>query len=172
VELIDSCGQLLSTDPTLRCYIVGDGPDRSTLVAAIARNNAARQIILVPSCPTEQVALWMSAADLVTLPSYKEGCPNVVVEGLASGRPIVATNVGGIPELVDSSCGRLVSPHDVHALTLALDETLRQPWDAAAIAAAHDKSWKDVSDNLYGMLAEALHSSPQEVATGDPVLQT
>ena len=114
----------------------------------------------------------MSAADLVTLPSYKEGCPNVVVEGLASGRPIVATNVGGIPELVDGSCGRLVPPKDVHALTLALDETLHQPWDAASIAAAHNKSWKDVSDNLYGMLVEALHSSPQEVATGDPVPQT
>lgn len=170
VELIDSCSQLLSTDPTLRCYIVGDGPDRSVLVDAIARNRAGEQIILVPSCPTEQVALWMSAADLIALPSYNEGCPNVVVEGLTSGRPIVATHVGGIPELVDDRYGRLVPPANVHALTLALEETLRQPWDATMIAAAHTKSWKDVSDSLYGMLLEALHSSPQEVEASEPVL--
>ena len=42
----------------------------------------------------------MAAADLVTLPSYMEGCPNVVLEALACGRPVVATNVGGIPEIL------------------------------------------------------------------------
>ena len=41
----------------------------------------------------------MAAADVITLPSYMEGCPNVVLEALACGRPVVATNVGGIPEI-------------------------------------------------------------------------
>ena len=56
----------------------------------------------------------MAAADLVTLPSYKEGCPNVVLEALAAGgRPVVASNVGGIPELMDDSSGRLVPAMDI-----------------------------------------------------------
>ena len=77
-------------------------------------------IILVPSCHTNDVALWMAASDLVTLPSYAEGCPNAVVEALSSGRPVVATNVGGIPELVNETCGRLVPAKDVPALAAAL----------------------------------------------------
>jgi len=156
VELIDAVGELLVKRPSLRCYIVGDGPDRPMLVKAIARNNATESIILIPSCLTDKVALWMSAGDLVTLPSYAEGCPNVVVEALASGRPVVATNVGGIPELVDDTCGRLVPPKDVPALTTALDEVLAENWSAEAITARHSRSWAQVADQLYQTLVETL----------------
>ena len=76
------------------------------------------------ACPTTQVATWMAAADLVALPSYNEGCPNVVIEALSAGRPVVATHVGGVPELMDDTCGRLVAPMDTPALVQALDEVL------------------------------------------------
>ena len=59
-----------------------------------------------------EVAQWMRAADIFCLPSHSEGCPNVIVEALACGRPIVASNVGGIPELVDEGCGILMAPRD------------------------------------------------------------
>ena len=77
----------------------------------------------------------MAAANLITLPSYMEGCPNVVLEALASGRPVVATNVGGIPEILSKECGELVPPRDAAALAKALASVLDRSWDAGAISA-------------------------------------
>ncbi|GAC1416688.1 MAG: glycosyltransferase family 4 protein [Acidobacteriaceae bacterium] len=155
LELIQAVAELRTQRPHAHCYIVGDGPDRAALTEAIASNDVTQSITLVPSCPTAGVARWMSASDLVTLPSYKEGCPNVVIEALASGRPVVATNVGGIPELMDESCGRLVPAKDSSALREALAATLSHPWDAAAIAARHNRSWQHVAEDLFHVLEEA-----------------
>lgn len=152
IELIDSVAALRADHPGLRCYIVGDGPDRPQLTEAIARHNAQETISLLPSCGTAEVAVWMAAADLVTLPSYSEGCPNVVIEALASGRPVVASDVGGIPELMDDTCGRMVPARDVPALTAALREVLDQTWNAEEIAARHGRSWQDVANELYEAL--------------------
>jgi len=156
VELVEAVARLGPEHPDLRCYIVGDGPAKPTLLAAIDRLNAGQWITFAPAVLTEQVAVWMAAADLVTLPSYNEGCPNVVVEALAAGRPVVATNVGGIPELMDDTCGRMVSPRDVSALTTALKEVLHQTWDASTISARHGRSWSTVADELYQILEEAI----------------
>ena len=156
MELIDAVAQLTPQHPDLLCYIVGDGPDKPALLEAIASHNAASRIVIAPSCPTAQVALWMAAADLITLPSYNEGCPNVVVEAIATGRPVVATNVGGIPELVDNSCGRLVPPEDTPALARALDEVLTQTWSAETISSRRSRAWTDVAQDLYSILEESL----------------
>jgi glycosyltransferase involved in cell wall biosynthesis len=70
------------------------------------------------------------------LPSYAEGVPNVVIEALACGRPVVATRVGGIPEVVDAASGELVPPRDTVALADALSRVLSSNWDAARLSAA------------------------------------
>ena len=159
VELIEAMAQLRQTRPAARCYLIGDGPDKPILLSAIARHNLAAQVTLVPSCPTEGVARWMAAADLVTLPSYREGCPNVVLEALAAGRPVVATNVGGIPELMDETCGRLIPDHDAPALAHALDEVLTQSWSAEAISSRHSRSWHNVAQDLHQLLTEIFRTS-------------
>ena len=157
IELIEAVSQLRASRPNLLTYIVGDGPDRPLLVEAIERNRAQSFIFLIPSCLTDKVAVWMGSSNLVTLPSYKEGCPNTVIEGLASGRPIVATHVGGIPELMDNTCGRLVAPMDVPALRNALDEVLSEEWNSERISLQHSRSWQDVSDQVYRVLQRALN---------------
>jgi teichuronic acid biosynthesis glycosyltransferase TuaC len=157
IELINASAQLHTHRPKFHCYIVGDGVDKPLLEAAIASHNAAGYITLMPSCLTAQVAAWMAASNLVTLPSYNEGCPNVVLEALTSGRPVVATNVGGIPELMDDTCGRLVPPRDVPALTEALDQVLSQPWSATEISAKHSRSWADVAGEVLRLLEQTLH---------------
>jgi glycosyltransferase involved in cell wall biosynthesis len=151
-ELIQAAGYLRLQRPNFRCYIVGDGPDRAILAEAIARLGARDRIILTPSCTTQQVSLWMAAADLVTLPSYAEGCPNVILEALASGRPVVASNVGGIPEIMDNRVGRLVPPRDVPALVKALGDVLDGKWNAAEIARQNRRSWSDVADEMENTL--------------------
>jgi teichuronic acid biosynthesis glycosyltransferase TuaC len=104
----------------------------------------------------------MAAADVVTLPSYMEGCPNVVLEALACGRPVVATNVGGIPEIMTDACGRLVPPRDSAALAHALASVLDTSWDAAAISAHWSRSWNTVAAELRDVL-ESVASRHQDL---------
>jgi teichuronic acid biosynthesis glycosyltransferase TuaC len=156
VELIDAVAQLVSHRPNLRCYMVGDGSDEPLLRQQIATHNLEAQIKIMPVCPSDQIAVWMAAATLITLPSYAEGCPNVIVEALASGRPVVATNVGGIPELMDETAGVLVPPKDVPALVKGLDKVLSKTWDASAISSVHTKTWHDMADEVYQILEEAI----------------
>ena len=97
-ELVDAAALAAShTSPGLHVYLVGEGPDRPVIERMIQTNNGAAYIHVMPSCSFDEVADWMAAADLVTLPRYMEGCPNGVREASACGRPVVATNVGGIP---------------------------------------------------------------------------
>jgi teichuronic acid biosynthesis glycosyltransferase TuaC len=102
----------------------------------------------------------------VTLPSYREGCPNVVIEALASGRPVVASNVGGIPELMDARSGRLVPAMDAKALKVALDEVLAETWDAAEISGRHSRSWSDVADAVEEVLEKVLSARRVVAQTG------
>ncbi len=159
-ELVTAVASLRERRPDLkqklRCYLVGDGPDKPRIVDLIETLAVRDAVRCVAACPTDRVALWMAAADLVTLPSYKEGCPNVVIEALASGRPVVATDVGGIPELMDDSSGRLVAPHDARGLSLALEKVLATTWDPAQLARRHARSWSNVADELEAVLLRTV----------------
>jgi glycosyltransferase involved in cell wall biosynthesis len=99
----------------------------------------------------EQIARWYAASNLFCLPSYSEGCPNVIIEALACGRPVVATNVGGIPELMDARCGILIPPRDASALADALAKTLDYPWDQEQIASSFRRSWQDMARETYDL---------------------
>ena len=156
IELIEAMALLRRRRPSAHCYIVGEGADRILLNEAVSRLEMEAHITFVPSCTTERVAIWIAAADLLTLPSYKEGCPNVILESLCSGRPVVATNVGGIPELMNDSSGRLVSPKAVAPLAKALEEVLSLQWNAGELANKHHRSWQDVSDDVYAVLQKAV----------------
>lgn len=147
-ELVEAAASLHSLRPNLHVYLVGAGPDRPLIEADIQTRNAAGYVHALPACAFDDVALWMAAADLVTLPSYMEGCPNVVLEALASGRPVVATNVGGIPEILSDQFGRLVPPRDAAALAQALASVLGRGWDAQAISARNSRSWEAVASEL------------------------
>ena len=97
------------------------------------------------------MAQWMRAADVFCLPSYSEGCPNVVVEALACGRPVVSTEVGGVPELVNESNGILVAPRDAVALRTALDKALDKAWDSDEIARTSARSWETVAQETLAV---------------------
>ena len=140
-EFVEAAALLHPDRPRLHCYLVGSGPDRAAIEEAIRAHNAGGFVHLIPGCAFEEVATWMAAADVVTLPSYMEGCPNVILEALASGRPVVATNVGGIPEILDSSCGLLVPPRNPAKLAEALAFVLDTQWDAKTISARGSRSW-------------------------------
>jgi teichuronic acid biosynthesis glycosyltransferase TuaC len=147
-ELVDAATALHPQRPDLRVYMVGEGPDKKHIQSLIDAKNAAEYVHALPGCASDEVAVWMAAADVITLPSYMEGCPNVILEARACGRPVVATNVGGIPEIMNDDCGQLVPPRDSTALAQGLASVLDKTWDSAAISAQWGRSWDAVAVEL------------------------
>lgn len=147
-ELVEAATLLRAERPNLHTYMIGEGPDRPVIESAIQAHNAANHIHALPGCAFDDVAVWMAAADLVTLPSYMEGCPNVILEALASGRPVVATRVGGIPEIMNDEYGQLVPPGSPAKLAQALASVLDRSWDEDAISALGSRSWEVVAAEL------------------------
>jgi glycosyltransferase involved in cell wall biosynthesis len=165
-ELVEASTKIYPTHPNLQVYMVGEGPDRPLIMQAIESAGAAGYIHTMPPCKPDDVALWMAAANLVTLPSYMEGCPNVVLEALACGRPVVATCVGGIPEIMSDSCGRLIPPRDATALAQALDAVLSANWDAASISRHRSRSWSAVARELLDVF-ESVASPRDKMSAPD-----
>jgi glycosyltransferase involved in cell wall biosynthesis len=115
--------------------------------------------------PHERIPLWFAAADVLALPSWNEGMPNVVIEALACGRPVVASAVGGIPDIVKGASGALVPPRDPQSLGDALVRTLAKPHDPLAISAALERpDWAGSARLLYESLLRALGSVASEAA--------
>ncbi len=155
-ELVEAVAGLRAERPELRCYLVGDGPDEPVIRASVESLGAGELVRIVPPCSSGGVAQWMAASDAVALPSYREGCPNVIVEALACGRPVVASDVGGIPELMSEDTGRMVPARDVPALREAIAAVLDRAWDAAEISQRHSRGWTDVAEDVFGVIERVL----------------
>src|SRR6185436_16452685 len=137
--------------PDAKLAVVGPGPELER-VQAFADKFPGR-VIAAGGRPHDQVALFMGAANVCTLPSWREGTPNVVIEALASGRRVVSTRVGGIPDVIRRpEQGELVEPQDIPALAAALTRALDTPADPHALA-ADLPSWADSARLLHDTLA-------------------
>ena len=152
-ELLTAIAGVRRARPDARFVLLGDGVtgDRVRTLAA----GSGERVLAPGSRPLAEVADWLAASDVFCLPSHREGTPNVVLEALACGRPVVATRVGGIPDVVDDAVGRLVPARDAGALEAALLAALEIKWSAEAIAARGPKSWKESAAMLHDVLVEA-----------------
>jgi len=161
-ELLLAAGQLRAARPRLQLVLVGEGPMHAELAALAAAGDLP--VRFAGTRPPAEVARWMCASDLVTLPSYSEGHPNVLVEALACGRPVVATPVGGIPEVVDAASGVLVPARDPAALADGLREALERGWDEAALARRFSRDWRQVAQDTLQACEEVLAEARGERA--------
>ncbi|MFZ7096207.1 glycosyltransferase family 4 protein [Luteimonas dalianensis] len=156
LDLLEAFAGLLKREPDARLAFVGDGP-----AARILRNRAgelgvAERLLLAGARVHDELPEWMRAANLLCLPSHSEGVPNVVLEAMACGLPVVASNVGGIPEVLPAHAGLMVPPRDRQALVDALDQALRRDWQPDAITAhASCYSWHDNIQRLDRILQDA-----------------
>lgn len=125
-ELIYATKIISERDREFKVILVGDGPDRLVLEELVCELNVQDKIIFAG----EEVDLsaYYSTGDFLVLPSYSEGFPNSILEAFSYGKPVVATNVGGIPDLVENSkSGVLVQKGDVLALADAMDQFITNP---------------------------------------------
>ena len=161
----------------VRLVIVGPDPERGKNDRML-RKKAHKlgldgRVLLVGPQPHEKVPLYFAAADASVLASYREGCPNVVLESLACGTPVVATDVGAVQDIVHPGRnGEIVPARDADALAAGLVRALARNWDARQVAMSTSvRSWDEVARQVYGVLAGALKHpiSPALVAgTGQP----
>lgn len=108
------------------------------------------KVVLRGEIANKDIPLWMNASDLFCLPSVSEGYPNVLMEALACGTPVVATNVGGIPEIINNaSLGVLVPPRNPQALSQAIEAVLCRKWDRKLlINRARQNDWQRVTEEI------------------------
>jgi glycosyltransferase involved in cell wall biosynthesis len=145
--LVSAMGLLVPRHPFLRLYLIGEGPTRSRLSEQIHRLRLHEHVFLMGRRPNEELHIWFSAADLSCLASSREGWPNVVSESLGCGTPVVATRVGGVPEIITSGdLGLLVERHP-QSIAEGIEAALLKPWDRHAIAErARQRTWNRVAE--------------------------
>jgi glycosyltransferase involved in cell wall biosynthesis len=129
----------------------------------VRARNLARHVSFAGACSSAEVARWLAAANLLALPSYAEGCPNAVIEALRCGRPVVATAVGGIPELVNGDCGVLISASQAGLLADALDTALNIDWDENAIAKCSGRTWEQVAQETLAICEASWNEAHAQV---------
>jgi glycosyltransferase involved in cell wall biosynthesis len=149
-----------STVDGSRWAMVGDGPERpaaETAAGAIGARDRVRFLGMVPDAGT-----LVRAFDVLVLSSRTEGTPIVALEAMAAGVPVVATEVGGVPDLLGADGGRLVPSEDPRALAAAVDDLLRDPVAAAdQVTRARERlsegyavgPWVEAHQRLYEELA-------------------
>jgi hypothetical protein len=107
--------------PAATLVLVGDGPERTAIDAAVRDGGVGHRVRVEPAVDRNGAMEWMRAADAVVLPSRWENFPHAAVEALAVGTPIIATAVGGVPEIVEDGVnGVLVPPNDPRSLGAAM----------------------------------------------------
>jgi glycosyltransferase involved in cell wall biosynthesis len=146
--------------PQLRLVLVGDGDLREPLTVRARSLGVAETVTFTGMVGRDEIPAYLAAADIVVVPSiryegYVDGLPNVALEAMAAGRPLVATRVGGLPDLVHpGENGMLVDEKDIDGLaeaivTLARDRDLRTRIGRNGQALIRDSmSWEIVADQF------------------------
>ncbi|MDT7688778.1 MAG: hypothetical protein QOE46_1537 [Acidobacteriota bacterium] len=145
VDLVNALGRMHATDPAInfRLVIVGEGPEQQAVERAAREQGVNERVVFAGH--VSDVRPFYALADVMVLPSHSEGSPNVLLEAMAAGVPVVATKVGGVPEIVeDEESALLVAPRDHIAMAEAVARLIngaplakRLASKARALVAAH-----------------------------------
>lgn len=166
--LIQTMAALHKTHPDIHLSLVGDGEMRAALESAISAHGLERSITLTGWLDENGVRSEIMAAHALVMPSFAEGLPMVVMEAMASARPVIATYIAGIPELVQpADTGWLVPAGDVSALVDAIRELAQTPPEVLAamgaagrlrVLARHDSDTE--AQKLAGYFQAAINANP------------
>lgn len=135
--LLEAFAKARATYPDARLTLVGDGPARKELEARTRELGLTDAVRFTGYLSQDEVAAELARCDLFALPSFAEGVPVVLMEAMASARPVLTTRIAGIPELVeDGVSGRIVAPGDADIFADAMIDILSQPERAARMGQA------------------------------------
>jgi len=156
--LIDAFARLPEKDVQL--IIAGWGGEEENLKRRTARLGLQGRVRFAGNIPHHELPRWLNAADLFVISSRNEGYPNALVEAMACGLPIVASRVGGVPEIVTSpDIGLLTEAENPQATAEAVSRALAKEWDRDMLSRiAHRRSWKNVAGDMAAQIAEAARA--------------
>jgi glycosyltransferase involved in cell wall biosynthesis len=136
VTLLEAFQQLVIDDAAVDLYYIGSGECSSVLKDMTNNTNLQERVFQLGSMDQQKISKWMNVANVVALPSKNEGVPNVLLESMACGVPVVAFSVGGIPEVVAKGCGRLCELGDISSFVDCLRDVMSWKGETAAISAS------------------------------------
>lgn len=137
--------------------VVGDGDMRREHEGEVARLGLSHKIRFYGEKGRDEIHKWFGACDVLCLPSIVEGCPTVVIEALACGRPVVASAVGEIPHLIGKDNGFLCRPKNEDDLFESLAKALDRDWDQVEIRnSVANMTWRNSARKYVDAYKEAL----------------
>lgn len=145
--------------------IIGEGEYRKKIERLIKVLEISPYIKLVGAKPHEEIPWWYNAADIFCLYSQREGCPNVLLESLACGLPIIATDVGGIREIITSQDIGIILKHEENSEELreAILEGLRRKWETKKlIEAVKNREWQKVGEKIFNVFKSIMWEKKDE----------
>jgi glycosyltransferase involved in cell wall biosynthesis len=161
--LIPAFARVTRQIPDSVLYIVGEGAQRRELEQLVVALGLQGKVFLPGQVPNNQLRCWYSAADVSCLVSSREGWPNVLLESLACGTPVVATSVWGVPEVISSPALGILVPQDIAAIADGLARALETRWERdVLIARARSRTWDVVANELEGFLEKRLRQETSD----------
>jgi glycosyltransferase involved in cell wall biosynthesis len=160
--VIEALAALLPQHPEARLVIVGEGVERARLEALAQQLGVADRVTLTGSLPQTELPHWYSAADVLVLASSREGWANVLLEAMACGTPVVATNIWGTPEVVVSAeAGVLVDERSGVALANGVRRLMSDRPDPATVRRyAEAFSWDATSRAQLALFQRLASCAP------------
>lgn len=157
--LIKSLNIIKSTQKPPLLVIIGEGPYKHVLEDLVTTLNLDNDVLFAGPKPHKTLLQWYNACDIFCLASFREGIPNVILESFACGKPVVATNVGGIPEIVTKDNGFIVSELSAEKFASTLLKSLTMKWDYKKIAAyAKTFNWDVTTKKLYTLFQSVIQN--------------
>lgn len=147
-----------------KLFLVGNGAERKNLEEAVAKNGLSGCVRFIGEIPHEKIPEYLAMADMFVLPSLSEGFPLVILEAMASGLPIVASNVRGLPEIVkEGESGFLAEPKNSHQiaekiLLLLENDALRQKISDANQEKSQAYDWEHVTSEIEKIYSNVLNT--------------
>lgn len=153
--------ELVAMKPSIRLVIVGDGPERKALEQLARKLGVAERVIFVGHIAQELLPRYYSAADILILASSREGWPNVLLEAMACGTPVVASNVGGVREVVAAAeAGRIVDQLDAAHFASEVESLLHAYPERMHVRTYAEKfGWKATTDGQLTLFRKIVDSN-------------
>ena len=137
--------------------VVGSGPLEKQIHQLVSELGIGQKIIFVGRVTHDQVPDYLAAVDFLCLPSLREGCPNIVLEALSTGTPVLSSRVGAVPEMLNSQkniLGLMAEPNDVDDFASIIEQGMAIDWQRPLNF--EWMSWQESADTIADVLTDVV----------------
>lgn len=134
VKYLIQAFSLIQKQSNYQLYLIGTGEEEPRLRNLVTTKNLADRIHFIGNVSQPGLVQWYNAADIFCLPSLREGIPNVILEALACGTPVVATDISNNSDIINEANGFLVQPENAVQLAEAIEKAISKNWNRKIIS--------------------------------------